>query len=464
MRRLALQDAAWLVIEAPDRPMHVGAPSLFVSPPDADSDWVRNAYERVLDFTEVHAPLNRRLRHPHGRMGLFEWVETDVDLGFHVRHVALPKPGGTRELWDLVSRLHGTLLDRHHPLWELYFIEGLADGRTALFVKFHHALMDGTAAVRQLLASFSDSPDDRDLPPPWAVSRSPTGDEPGGGDPLSRLTNLAVRMRRTTGGLLGQATSSLGVARAFASQFASSLTHDTEAVPFQAPPSLLNVPLTASRRFEGRSYDFDRLKAVAGATGVTVNDVVLTVCGSALRAYLQSHGALPSRPLIALVPVDIGHDGSDEGNALSLLLANLATHVGDPAARLELVHETMASGKDRLRGMSRTARQNYGLTLAAPLVLGQLTGLATRLPPLYNVIISNLPGPRQPMFWNGARLDGVYPTAPIADGFALNITQTSYAGQMAFGLTADRDAIPDLERLSDRLEDALAELEDAAGV
>jgi diacylglycerol O-acyltransferase len=466
VRPLPPQDAAWLLIESPERPMNVGGLTLLEPPADAGPTWVREQIvEPALEHTEVRPPLNRRLRHPHGRMGIFEWEETEVDLTFHVRHLALPAPGRVRELLVLISQLHSPLLDRHRPLWELYVIEGLADGRAAVYAKFHHSLMDGMAAFRQMLAPLSRSPDDRDLPPPWAVERGHREAEDRPVDPLSRLSRLAAGATRTAGGALTQARGAARVAQAFTDQLAASLRSQAEVMPFQAPPSMLNVPLTAARRFVAQSYDFARFRSVARAAGVTVNDVVLAVCGGSLRAYLESHDELPERPLIALVPADIRDPdaGPHEGNALSLLLANLGTHVADPLARLELVHQSMAAGKQRLRAMSPAARQSYGLALAAPLVASQLTGAVTRMRPMYNVIVSNLPGPSEPLYLNGAQLSGIYPVALVADGLALNISQTSYAGQMEFGLLADRDALPGMQRLIDYVEDALAALEKAVG-
>lgn len=459
MNKLALPDAAWLAIESPDRPMHVGGPLLFKPPPDAEPTWVKGIVEQALRHTTVRPPMNRRLRHPYGRFGLYEWVDAEVDLTYHVRHLALPKPGRIRELLSLVSRLHGSLLDRHRPLWEMYLIEGIEDGRVALYSKVHHSLMDGVAGVRQILSAFSPDPDERDLPPPWAARPDAGKRTPPDADSRDPLTLLGA----TLSGLVNQATSSLGVALAFIDQVAASMSNEAETMPFQAPSSMLNVPLTAARRIVAQSYDLDRIKAVAKASQTTVNDVVLAMNGGALRAYLESHNGLPERPLIALVPVNIRDDETDEGNAISFLLANLATHVADPLDRLKLVHDSMAAGKQRLSRMSRTARQNYGIALAAPLILGQLTGLATKVRPLYNVVISNVPGPPERLYWNGAELDGLYPASLLADGFALNITQASYAGNMEFGITADRQALPRIQRLIDHLEDALADLEKASG-
>lgn len=461
MRPLALQDAAWLMIESPERPMHVGGPMLFRPPPDVDATtWVQETVAHALQYREVRAPMNRKLVRPHGLLGAsYAWMtDDDIDLTYHVRHIALPQPGRIRELLSFVSREHASLLDRHRPLWEMTLIEGLADGRVALYTKIHHSLLDGVAAVRQILSSFSTDPSVRDMPPPWS-----TGDPAVAQRERSRPNPLTGLVRGVSGGV-GTALSTAGALRELGGQMIASVADPAEVAPFQAPRSMLNVPLSASRRVVAQSYDLERILAVKRAAGVTVNDVVLAMCGSALRAYLLANDALPDRPLIALVPVDIRTDDGDEGNAISFLLANLATHLSDPLDRLALIHDSMDAGKRRLLGMTSGERLQYGIALAAPLIAGQLTGLSSTVRPLYNVILSNVPGPPEPLYWNGARLDGIYPASLIADGFALNITQTSYAGSMEFGVTADRQKVPSVQRIIDHLEDALAELEKVTGV
>jgi diacylglycerol O-acyltransferase len=460
IRPLAIQDAAWLLVEAPERPMHVGGPMLFTPPDDAGADWIADTVQRALAFTEPRSPFNQRLVRPHGRLGTYAWTETEVDLTYHVRHLALPRPGRVRELLSLVSRLHASLLDRHRPLWEIYLIEGLDDGRVALYSKIHHSMLDGVAAVRQILASFSPDPDVRTLPPPWAAS---PGEGPGEAGAHRRRRGPVGSVLKTARGGATAGISTAGALRSLAGQTIASFSSDAEVAPFAAPPSMFNVPLTGSRRVVAQSYDLERIKAVKDAAGVTVNDVVMAMSGSALRAYLSSHGALPDRPLIAYVPVNIRTDDSDEGNAISFLLANLGTDLADPLDRLAAVHESMAAGKQRLQSLTPAERLQYGIALSAPLILGQLTGLGRRMPPEFNVVISNVPGPRETLYWNGARLDGLYPASLLTDGYALNITQTSYAGSMEFGITADRQRVPSVQRMIDHLEDALADLERATG-
>lgn len=461
MRRLPITDAGWLMAEDRERPMHVGGLQLFRLPEDAPPSFVRDSVVAAARaHSEVRPPFERRLQRPYGRAGTFRWVHEDnVDLDYHFRHVALPEPGRIRELLAFVSLMHSTLLDRHRPLWEVYLIEGLADRRVALYAKVHHAMLDGVAAMRQLLQAYTTDPSQRDLPPPWAVrpetSRPAPAGDPGG--PFAMLPRLVS-------GLVEEGTSLVGVARAVGDQLVKARLREAEVLPFQAPSTLLDARLTGARRYVAQSYAFERFEKVAAAFDATINDVVLTVCGAALRAYLLRQDALPRKPLIAAVPVSIAPADTDAGNELSMLLANLATHVEDPGERLELVKASMDHGKARLRGMSRTELRDYGLLLMGPILLAQMTGLGGRHKPLYNLVISNVAGPREPLYWNGARMDGLYPVSLLPDGDALNITQTSYAGSMEFGITAARDRLPQIQRLIDDLEDALADLERLGGV
>ena len=235
-------------------------------------------------------------------------------------------------------------------------------------------------------------------------------------------------------------------------------------VRYPAPDTIFNTRLTASRRFVAQSYDMDRFRHAAKAADATINDVVLAVCGDALRRFLMDRGELPDESLTALVPVSVRPtDGPDDGNALSATLTTLATDTHDPVLRLERVKASMDKAKERMRTMTRSQLSTYGTLLFGPVLAGQLTGTAGQIPPMFNVLISNVPGPEVPLYWNGARVDGMYPMSLLFDGYALNITQTSYAGSFEFGITADRRAVPQMQRLIDHLEDSLTALETHLG-
>ena len=459
MERLPIPDAGWLLIEQRERPMHVGGLQLFRLPEDAPEEYLQDLVARARDEdVAVRPPFNKRLARPHGLAGVYHWVDDEPELDYHFRHLALPAPGRVRELLAIVSAMHANLLDRHRPLWESYLFEGLEDRRFALYTKVHHSMLDGLAAMRQLTTAFSHDPDERDMPPPWAAPETAVTRDDSATNPVAAALGA---LRTVTEGV----TSSLGVTRAITTQLLKAQADAREVVPFSAPSSMLNVPLTGARRFVAQDYDLSRIKQVGRSLDATVNDVVLTMCSSALRTYLLDHGALPRKPLVALVPVAFGRDRErGSGNAITLVPANLATHLEDPADRLDLIQGSMERVKSRVRSMSDAELVNYGIAMTAPIILGQLTGLAGKLPPAYNVVISNVPGPTEPLYWNGARMSGLYPLSLLTEGYAINITQTSYAGDMEFGITADRNALPSIQRLIDHLADGLDELEEVAGI
>jgi diacylglycerol O-acyltransferase / wax synthase len=452
---LGLADVIWLLGESRERPFHVGGLLLFDLPGHLTPADIRDQM-RATDHP-MRPPFDRRLARPYGRAGRFRWVEDEPDLEHHVRHVALPGPGRIRELLAYVSQQHGSLLDRHRPLWEAVLIEGIEGGRVALYTKVHHAVLDGVAAMRQLTGALSTDPAERDLPPPWAAPRRPRRPRREHDTSLLRqATELAASSVREG---LGAATT---VAK-LGAQVVSGATGSPEVVPYAAPRSMLNQRTTMARRAVAQSYAVDRFRGVADRYGATVNDVVLSVCGGALRAYLDSHDALPDDPLVAFVPVSIRpvDGGADAGNAVSMMLASLATDVADPVERLEQVKASMDAGKARLAGMTQAQLIEYAALLLAPLAVQQTLRIGVVGKPLFNVIISNVPGPREPLYWNGAALSGMYPLSAVADGYALNITLVSYADNLEVGITADRAALPRVQRLIDHLEDALAELEAA---
>lgn len=462
MARLPLTDAAWLLLENRERPMHVGGLQLFTRPADAPPDWLQQVAVEAMGHDQPRPPFDLVLKEPYGRFGTFAFEHDDVEIAYHVRHLALPAPGRIRELLSFCSNVHAQTLDRHRPLWELYLIEGIEGDRVAVFTKIHHSLLDGVAAMRQVLRAFTEDPDDRSVPPPWAMRPE---DEPGRPTLRPTPTSPRGRLELAREGMAAIA----GAGRALRDQYRQSRASEAEVVPWQAPRTMLNVPLTATRRFVAQDYHLDRLRAVATATGSTINDVALAMCSGALRTYLQQHDGLPDEPLVAMVPVSIRPaDGVDEhgrpvptdhGNALSFAMCNLATHLPDPGERLALIRASMDAAKARMRSMTRAELTNYAITITSPLVLGNLTGLSKRTRPLFNVTISNVPGPSNTLYWNGAELQGMYPASLLQDGYALNITQTSYRDQMAFGITADRAAVPHVQRMIDHLEDELVALE-----
>jgi WS/DGAT/MGAT family acyltransferase len=455
---MPLTSAAFLVPESRDQPMHVGGLQLFEPPAGAGPDYLTGLYHEALAATDV-APLFRRRPHRSvATLGQWTWVDDgELDLEHHIRHSALPPPGRVRELLALTSRLHGSLLDRHHPLWETHLIEGLHDGRFAVYGKTHHALMDGVSALRLLERSLSTDPDARDVPLPFASHvvrrRRPPGDDAG--------ENPLVHAAKVGASVLSDA---VGLTPRLLSLAAGILREQAATLPGQAPRSMLNVAITGSRRFAADSWDLARVRTVGTAAGATVNDVVLAMCAGALRDYLRSQDALPDAPLVAMTPVSLRTEEDEgDGNAVGAVLCSLATDVEDPEERLLAIRSSMQQAKASLAGLSQLQVTALSAAMLSPFVLSQLPGIGPIAPPAYNLVISNVPGPKEPLYWNGARLDGMYPLSIPLNGQALNITVTSYAGQVQFGLTGCRRSLPHMQRLLHGLEESLAALEKAFG-
>lgn len=454
MGLMPVTDAMFLIPESREQPMHVGSLQLFTPPEGAGPDYLTKLYEEALQAPEIASAFRRRPHRSLATLGQWTWVDDEhIDLEHHVRHSALPPPGRIRELLALVSRLHGTLLDRHRPLWEAHLIEGLADGRFAVYTKLHHAVMDGISALRLLERSLSTDPDARDTPMPFAPQ--PKRNRPGKSGP--GLLALPAAVAHAAWDLTALTPRVLKLGEGL-------LREQAAALPMQAPRSILNVPITGSRRFAAESWPLDRVKAVGTAAGATLNDVLLAMCSSALRGYLRDLDALPDRPLIAMTPVSLrGDDDEGGGNAVGTILCNLATDVEDAEARLMAIRASMLAGKAGLAGLSQLQVTALSAAAMAPMLLGQLPGVSQLAPPAFNIVISNVPGPKEPLYWNGAHLAGMYPLSIPLNGQALNITVTSYAGQVQFGLTGCRRTLPHLQRLLVGLEDALVDLEKAFG-
>ncbi len=472
---MSFRDSMFLLAESRERPTHVGSLLLFDRPEGAGPDWLGDLHKQLVASNEVAPTFRRRAVRSVGTLGQWGWEDDpDLDIEYHVRLSALPRPGRIRELLELVSRLHGTLLDRHRPLWEFHLIEGVEGDRFAVYFKIHHALMDGVTGIRHLQKALTTDPEARDMAPFWRVDprgqRRPSSEPPAeveaspSGSWLSSLGAAITGSWNTVSAAVSDTarstTQALGVAPALVDALYDGLAHRDTALPFEAPHSMLNVPITGARRFAAESWPLKRIQRVRERTGSTVNDVVLAMCSGALRRYMLELGELPERPLVAALPVSLGTKG--EGNQLGAILVTLATDEPDAAARLARIKASGKAAKANLDQRDPMAIAALSMAVAAPLPLGAVPGVSSVINPGFNLIISNVPGPKAPLYWEGARLGGMYPLSVPMDGQALNITVFSYADNMEFGLTGDRRSVPRLQKLLGYLEDALAELEDAA--
>ena len=452
MGLMPLNDSVFLLPESREQPMHVGGLQLFDLPEGAGKGYLRELYEATVSVEHVAPVFRKRAHRSLLTLGQWTWVDDDaVDLEHHVRHSALPEPGRVRELLALTSRLHGTLLDRKRPLWESHLIEGLEGRRFAVYTKLHHALMDGVSATRLLTSSLSTDPDARDVTPPWEASGSERPRRSPGLSALS-LPGLAVQA----------GVDAVGLVPTLLKLASDGLSSQATVLPLQAPRSMLNVAITGSRRFAAESWSLARIRAVARGADATVNDVVLAMCSGALRSYLLERDALPGAPLVAMTPVSLRTDDSPEStNAVGVILCNLATNVEHPGARLVAIRQSMLSGKAALAGLNQMQVSALSAVAMAPLLLNSVMALHRVSPPPFNLVISNVPGSPDPLYWNGARMIGNYPLSIPLDGQALNITLTSYDGQLHVGIVGCRRSVPHLQRLLGHLEDSLGGLEAA---
>jgi WS/DGAT/MGAT family acyltransferase len=452
MALMPFTDSMFLLVESREHPMHVGGLQLFRKPEGADPDYLRGLRDDLLKHNEVPDLFRRRPARPVNTAGYLAWAnDEDVDLDYHFRHSALPQPGRIRELLELTSRWHGTLLDRHRPLWEIHLVEGLQDGRFAMYNKIHHALLDGVSALRHLQSTLSDDPDDHNCPPPWGTRRPP------GTKPARRPRSFLRTAQNSLEQLAGLAPAAVKVAN-------EAFRENALTLPMQAPKTMFNVPIGGARRFAAQSWPLSRVRAIAAATQTSRNDVVLAMCAGALRDYLIEQSALPDAPLIAMVPVSMRKESDTEsaGNQIGGLLCNLATDKADPATRLAAINRSMRDAKRIFKELTPLQALLLSGINVAQLGVSTVPGLVANTRPPFNLVISNVPGPRQQMYWNGAKLDGVYPASVLLDGQALNITLTSNADNLDFGITGCRRSVPHLQRLLVHLDTALTELEHAA--
>jgi WS/DGAT/MGAT family acyltransferase len=378
----------------------------------------------------------------------------DVDLDYHVRHSALPHPGGQRELGILVSRLHSHQLDLHRPLWEVHLIEGLEGNRFALYSKMHHSLIDGVSGMRMIMRALSTDPNKRGMPAFWTVG---AGERP---PPVGAQDGSSGLLGRSLAPVRSSATALMGLSRAALDLGRAAIDDRALQAPYRAPRSPLGEHLGGQRRFATQQYELDRIKALARAADCTLNDIVLYLSGSALRRYLAEHGRVPERPLTAGIPVNLREsDDQSMGTAVGMMVAELGTNIANPAERLEAIRRSTAEAKRHLRELPAEARTSYTLLINGPYLAGLIAGLGGRAPIPFNVGISNVPGPTEPLYFNGSRLDALFPLSLLLHGNALNITCVSYAGTLNFGFTGARDTLPHLQRLAVYMGDAVEEIE-----
>jgi WS/DGAT/MGAT family acyltransferase len=473
MKQLSGLDAVFLYMETPTTYGHVNGLAIYERP-TPDFDPYTEVYQRFGSLVGHIEPLRRRvvevpfgLDHPY-------WVDDPhFDLDYHVREIGLAPPGAADQLAEQVARIIGRPMDRRHPLWEVYVIEGLGDGRWAMLTKTHHATIDGAAGVI-MLKMFTDLAPDTEWPfetVDWHGEAIPSDTEllkqtvgrlVSNPVKAARLSLRVVRNVADTAGL----TSVSGVAArsrelissvAGRSDQARAVSEQVRRVSMPitpAPPTPWNKSVGPHRRFAMRSTSLDNIKRLKDATGGTVNDVVMAICAGALREYLIGHDALPDAPLRAMVPVSIrtGHEEDPWTNRVSAIVAELPTDCDDPVERVGRCRDAMADAKRQLDLLPADAIMQ-ATDATSPVIATAAVRLMARLSDRFtlpaNVVISNVPGPREALYFAGAKLDHYIPVSTISNGMGLNITVHSYEDRLDFGLVADRDLVPDLWHLVD---------------
>jgi WS/DGAT/MGAT family acyltransferase len=457
-RVLKINDAGWLMAETARTPAHVGVLATFTMPEDGGDSYLEDLVTRWRHTRTFQPPFNYRLK----GLGLPRWetlADQDIDLDYHLRHSAVPSPGGERELGVLVSRLHSQRLDRRYPLWECHVIEGVAEGRWSMYMKVHHSQIDGVGGIRLANRIFSVDPEARGMLPPWAVGTR--------GADQSGLPPATKEVQRAETGRLGVVRAAASVAGSLVSTYRESATgsgDELRAVPWRAPRSVFNRRISAPRRFATQNYDIDRVKRVAKAADGSINDVFLAICGGALRRYLLELDALPSSSLTTIVPVSVREEGVGVGNAITFLYAKLGTDVEDPLERIRVVHDSTQKGKARLPHAGGATMDAYTALLMTPFLGQAMLGVGGIGIQAANVVISNVPGMKEERYFDGSRVEEYYPLSLLFHGQALNITCVSNARTLCIGYTGCRDTVPSLQKIAVYSGEALEELEQALGL
>jgi diacylglycerol O-acyltransferase len=464
MKQLTGLDASFLYMETATTFGHVCGLAIYQRPtPEFDPYQV--VYERFGALVGQAEPMRRKLVEVPFSLDHPWWIDdADFDLDYHVRHLGLALPGGDDQLTEQVSRIVGRQMDRSHPLWEVYVIEGLADGRWALLTKLHHSTIDGAAGVLLLSMLTTTDPD---MPLPEAVEWH--GEQPPSQSELLQHTlhhlatnpakgmRLQLKLVRNLAEVLGVssvskiATTARGTIKSMLRN-GDDRTDNERRIQFPltpAPATPWNKPITAHRRFAMRGTSLENIKVLKNATGGTVNDVVMAICAGALREYLLKHDALPDKPLRAMVPVSIrtGDETDPWTNRVSSIIADLPTHVADPLERVALCKEAMAAAKRQFELVPADALVDVAQT-SSPVVaiaaMRLMSRVSSRVNLPANLTISNVPGPRQPLYFGGAQLEAYVPVSIVTDGMGLNITVHSYLDRLDFGIIVDRELVPDV--------------------
>jgi diacylglycerol O-acyltransferase len=479
MRQLTGLDAQFLALETPRQAGHVGA--LAVLDPSTRPDGkleLEDLQAMLAERMPLLPPFRWRLKTVPFGLDYPYWIDDpDFDLEYHVRELAIPAPATDEKIAEQVARIFSRPLDRARPLWELYLIHGLEHGNVGLLTKIHHSAVDGMSGAEILSVLLDLSPDGREPPPP---SGNGAGDrEPGGFEMLARAALGAPRylervVRATPSTIpnledtpiLGDIPGAQTLGR-LSARFARAVrgrpSRVLERTNLTPPRTSFNGRVSAHRRFAYGQLSLDDVKAVKNAHGCTVNDVVVAICAGAVRRWLIEHDELPETPLVAQIPVSVRTEEQlgTYGNRIGMLAAPIFSNIADPVGRLEMTHEALLSAKERHKALPAQLLQD-ATQFIPPAVFARAArvsfSLAATRTPIWNLVVSNVPGPQFPLYCCGARMVSHYPVSVITDGLGLNITVMSYCGNLDVGIVADREQMRDVWRLIDWMRESLEEL------
>jgi diacylglycerol O-acyltransferase / wax synthase len=463
--RLSGLDSSFLYMETPTLHMHVAMAAVFDPSTVPGGYSFRLIRQMIKDRIPLAPVFQRRLVEVPMRLGHPVWVDDpEFDIDNHLRRAALPSPGGMRELGDFAADVTSRQLHRDRPLWEMWIVEGLEDGKIALVTKMHHSTIDGVSGAELLGVLFDTEPSP--IPPESGTERELDTRIPSGFELVSQAL-MASAIRPVDMGRMmwrtGQAV--LGIRKVRQTAIGKA------ALPLTAPRTSINVAVHARRRAAFACASLADAKALKNKLGTTVNDVVLAMCAGALRTYLLAGDELPDIPLVSVVPVSVTPDVADlkGSNKVSSMFVQLPCQLDDPIERLMAIHEGTKGAKEEHKALGATTLQNWA-EHATPNVFGAAarlyTGmkLADRHRPVANLVISNVPGPDFPLYLAGSQMQGMFPLGPVMDGMGLNITIMSYLGVLYWGLASDARAVPRLWDIAAAIPHALTELMEAAGL
>ena len=456
MRKLSTLDLGFFICETEASPKHVAGLMICKRPAKSTAAFAKNLYKEYLGFTEVKAPFNRVIS--FSKTAMPRWVDAeDMDLKDHIFYHKLEAGDDERNsLYDFVSKLHEPMLDRTRPLWELHVIDGLADGKFAVYQKLHHSYTDGVTMVDWLTDSLSKTADDQVLTPVWTLNH--------GGYTVRRTKVAQDHLQDAWEEVSGTTSRFMGVGRLAAMLFLESvrLTKNAIAIPFvSSTKTMLTGQVTSGRQFATAAVAMERVTAIRRLTRSTLNHVALTSVDGALRRYLSEEGIELHRPIVIQMPVNLREEGDKKtGNKLGIIQVELSPATDDPYVRLRNIGFSLRNVRNMINSVSAEAIESYTILTGLVAQVAETLKLSNKMPPMGNTLISNVMGPKKKMFLKGAIMEEMHPISTLPPSNLLNITLFSYAGSLYFGLIAT-DALPNLDRLGRLIEEAFVELEES---